>query len=70
MSILVGGMWSIYCHMVLVLAFMHLYSIFILRLFLSILFYKFFNVVLKRQTETVAVPKGLTFGLCLYVLHL
>ena len=56
-----------------------------LQLFLSVLFYYFFNLVFKRQTETVngtsispfylpfftrPVPKGLTFGLCLYVLCL
>ena len=39
MSILVGGMFSMCCHMALLLPFMHLYSIFNLRLFLSILFY-------------------------------
>ena len=32
---------------------MYLYNIFNLQLFLSILFYNFFNLVLKRQTETV-----------------
>ena len=85
MSTLIGGMCSICCHMALVLAFMHLYSIFSLQLSLSILFFLFFNLVLKRQTETVngtsisyllylpffsrAIPKGLTFGLCLYVLR-
>ena len=51
---LVGGMCSLCCHMALVLAFMHLYSIFNLRLLLSILFViYFFNLVLKRQTEMV-----------------
>ena len=38
MNILVGGMCSICCHTTLALAFMHLYSIFNLRLFLSIIF--------------------------------
>ena len=38
-STLVGGMCSMCCHMGLVLAFMHLYSIFNLRYFLYILFY-------------------------------
>ena len=38
----VGGMCSIYCQMELALAFMHLYSIFNLQLFLSIPFYDFF----------------------------
>ena len=37
--------------LVLLLAFMHLYSLFKLRLLLSIFF--FFNLVLKRQTEMV-----------------
>ena len=49
MSILDGGMYNICCHM----AFMHLYSIFNLALVLSILFFFFFNLVLKRQTEPV-----------------
>ena len=68
-----------------ILAFMHLYSIFYLQLFLSILFYNLSNLVLKHQTETVdgtsisqlclpffmrVMPKGLTFGLCLHVLLL
>ena len=43
MSTLVGGMCSMCCHMELVLAFMHLYSIFNLQLFLSILFTFFFK---------------------------
>ena len=43
MSTLRGGMCSICCHMALVLAYMHLYSIFNLRLLLSILFYHFFQ---------------------------
>ena len=53
MSILVSGMRSICCHMAQVLAIMRLYSIFNLRLFLSIIFYNRFNLVLKRQTEMV-----------------
>ena len=53
-STLVGGMCSLCCHMTMVLAFMHLYSILHLRLLLSILIYKLFNLVLKRQTETVS----------------
>ena len=55
MSILVGGMCRICCHMalVLLLAFMHLYSIFNLRLFLSIRFSFCLNMVLKRQTQMV-----------------
>ena len=48
MSTLVDGMCSICCHVTLVLAFMHLYSIFNLHLFLSILFYN----VLKSGIET------------------
>ena len=55
MSTLVGGMCSISCHMALVLAFMH-YSIFSLQLFLSILFYNYFNLLLKRQTKRSMVP--------------
>ena len=35
-------------------AFMHLYSIFNLRLFVSILSYNLFNLALKRLTETVS----------------
>ena len=85
MSTLVGGMCSIRCHMELVLAFMHLDSILNLRLLLFS-FNKPKNLVLKPQIETVngtsqhlkalfaiftgAIPKRLTFGLCLYVLHL
>ena len=53
MSTLVGGMCSIYCHMALVLSFMNVYSIFNLRLLLSILFYNVFNLALKRRTEIV-----------------
>ena len=53
MSTLVGSMCSMCCHLALVLAFMHLYSILNLRLFLSILFYDFCNLVLKRQIEVV-----------------
>ena len=41
MSTLVGGMRSICCHMALILAFMHLYSIYNLLLFLSLLFFFF-----------------------------
>ena len=82
---IVGGICSLCCHMALVLAFMHLYSILNLRLLLSILFYNFLNLVLKRQTEIVngtsisslylpfftkAIPKGLPFGLWVYVLRL
>ena len=81
MSILVGGMCSICCHMALVVSFIiiiimytfsalstmpkahhmnylrtrntiNLYSMFNLRLLLSILFYNISNLVLKRQTET------------------
>ena len=37
----------------ILLAFMHVYCIFNLLLFLSILFYNFFNLVLKRQTKMV-----------------
>ena len=49
MSTLVGGVCSICCHMVLVLlAFMHLYSILNLQLFLSIPFSNF----LKYGIET------------------
>ena len=78
MSILSGGMYSICCHMARVLAFMHLYSIFNLRLKL------FFCFLLKSGSETPdrngqwyqhlltlfaifsrAIPKELTFGLCL-----
>ena len=55
MSILVGGMCSIYCHMALVLAFMLLYSIskflFFVHFVKYILLKKY--VVLKCQTETV-----------------
>ena len=52
MSNLVGGMCSIICHMALILAFMHLYCIF--NLLLPMLFKTFvFNLVLKRQSETV-----------------
>ena len=54
MSILVGGLCSICCHMALVLlAFMHLYSICNLRLFLSILENEKKNLVLKRETEMI-----------------
>ena len=81
MSTLVGGMCSLCCHMAVVLAFMHLCSIFNLRLFMSILF-----IYLKKSgSETPeqngqwyqhlltlfaiclmrAIPKGQTFGLCL-----
>ena len=54
-SLLLGGKCSICCHMALVLACMHLCSIFNLRLLfkLSILFYNVFNLVFKRQTEKV-----------------
>ena len=53
MSILVGGM----CRICL----MYLYSIFNLRLFLSILFYNFCNLVLKRQSERSMVPASHNF---------
>ena len=53
MSTLVSDMCSIYSHMALVLAFMHLYCIFNLRFVLFIFCSFFFNRVLKRQTETV-----------------
>ena len=55
MSTLVGGMGSICCLIALVLVFLHLYiyNIFNLQLFLFSLFYNFFNLILKRQTETV-----------------
>ena len=43
MCTLVGGMCSMCCHMALVLAFLHLYSIFILRLFVSIFYQHFFS---------------------------
>ena len=42
--------------MAVVLAFMHLYSIFNLRFFLSVLFFICLNLVLKRQTERSMVP--------------
>ena len=67
MSILIGGICSLCCHMVLVLllvlvlvllvlvlAFMHLYSIFNLRLFLCILFNNVFNQVMKCRTSTAS----------------
>ena len=56
MSTLAGGMCIICCHMVLVLAFMQLYSIFNLQLFLLIVFYNyyFFYVVLERHIEMVS----------------
>ena len=44
MSTLVSGMCSICCHMALVFAVMHLYSMFNLRLFLSILLKQFFLI--------------------------
>ena len=61
---LVGGMCSICCHMALVLAIMHSYSIINFRLFLSVLLYIiyiylyiyiyfFFNPVLKRRIDTI-----------------
>ena len=85
MSILVGCMCSISCHMSLVLAFMPLYSMFNVLLFLSILSYNIFNLVLKRQTKMVklvpaspncicpffmrAIPNGPTFGLYIYMFY-
>ena len=39
--------------MALVLALFRFYNIFNLRLVLSLIFYYFFNLVLKRQTEMV-----------------
>ena len=84
MSTLVGGMFSLCCHMALVLAFMHLYTIFNLRLLLSIL-----TTTTKSSIETpdgngqwyqhlltllpffmTAIPKGLTVRLCLCILCL
>ena len=53
MPILFGGMYSICCHMALQLAFMHLYNIFKLRLFLSIRFFLVFSSGIESQTETV-----------------
>ena len=50
--------------MALALAIMQLYSIFNLRLFLSILYiyiYIIFNLVLKRQTEPSMVPASPNF---------
>ena len=52
MSILVGGMCSICCHTALVLAFMHLHSIFNWFCPLKTNIY-IYNLVLKRQTEMV-----------------
>ena len=76
-------MCSMCCHMALVLAFMHLYSILTFKLFLPILFYNFCNQVLKRQTETLNgtsiselylplfflffLTRAIPKGLCLYV---
>ena len=49
-----GGMCSTCCHLALVLALMHFYSIFNLQLFSSILFFNNdFKLVLKRQTVYV-----------------
>ena len=47
--------------------FMHLYSIFYLRLFLSILFYAFCNLVLKRQTKTVNGTRASPNFNCLFL---
>ena len=86
MSSLAGGMCSLCCHMALVFACMHFYSIFNLRLLLFILFYIFILSGIEtpeRNSQcyqhiltlfaiffTRAIPKGLPFGLCWYVLRL
>ena len=78
MSTFVGGICSTCCHMALVLAFTHLYSILFLSillvfvrsvLFLSILFYNFFKSGYGIETPNFichfvmrAIPMRLTFG--------
>ena len=78
MSTLAGGMCSTCCHMALVLAFMHLHSIFYLQLFLSILLLFFKSGIEtpdqngQRYQHLLTLldifyknnTEGVTFGLC------